>query len=252
MLKNLVVAISGSSGKIGLSFAHSILENGGCVILGDMNDRESLKVLKVYGSNRVGIFKKDLTIEKNILDFIKFGKKKFKIINAAVHCAYPRNKNWGKEIQDLKMSDLSINLSLQLGGAIIFSKVFMEYFLNTKQGNLIHISSIQGFASPKFKHYSGTNMSSPIEYSAIKAGIISITKYLAKYYKSKNIRVNCISPGGIVDNQPKNFLKKYNEECNFKGMLNPTDLNGALIFLLSNSSKFINGQNLIIDDGWSL
>ena len=77
----------------------------------------------------------------------------------------------------------------------------MKTFLKQKVGNLILISSIQGTQAPKFEHYKNLNMTSPIEYSAIKSGIISITKYLSKYYKNKNIRVNCVSPGGIDDKQ---------------------------------------------------
>ena len=95
-------------------------------------------------------------------------------------------------------------------------------------------------------------MNSPIEYTAIKSGTIGISKWLAKYYKNKNIRVNCISPGGILDNQDKSFLRKYKNSCLSKGMLEPRDLSGAIVFLLSDNSKYINGQNLIVDDGWSI
>jgi len=116
----------------------------------------------------------------------------------------------------------------------------------------VHISSIQGVTTPKFDQYKGTQMNSPIEYSAIKSGVIAITRYLAKYYKNKNIRVNCISPGGILDGQPESFLYNYAKNCNSKGMLDSKDLSGALTFLLSESSQFINGQNIIVDDGWSL
>ena len=70
-------------------------------------------------------------------------------------------------------------------------------------------------------------MNSPIEYSAIKSGVIAITRYLAKYLKKENIRVNCISPGGILSGQPENFLKKYNNDCSSKGMLDSSDLVGA-------------------------
>ena len=146
---------------------------------------------------------------------------------------------------------LKEDLFNQLGVAILFSQKFVNYFKN-KTGHLIHISSIQGISAPKFEHYSGTNMVSPIEYSAIKSGVISITKYLAKYLKNSNIRVNCISPGGIIGGQPKSFIEKYKSSCLSKGMLDPYDISGALIFLLSNKSSYINGQNIIIDDGWSL
>ena len=95
-------------------------------------------------------------------------------------------------------------------------------------------------------------MTSPIEYSAIKAGIISITKWLAKYYKNKNIRVNCISPGGIFDHQNDEFIKKYRNSCTNIGLLEANQISSLILFLLSNNSKAINGQNLIVDDGWSL
>jgi len=116
----------------------------------------------------------------------------------------------------------------------------------------VHVSSIQGLFSPKFEHYEGTTMVSPIEYSAIKSGVVSITKYLAKYCKGENIRINAICPGGILDKQPSSFLEKYKNSCSQKGMLDPKDINGALVFLLSDNSKYITGQAIVIDDGWSL
>ena len=73
-----------------------------------------------------------------------------------------------------------------------------------------------------------------------------------EYFKKEKIRVNAISPGGILDSQPKDFLKKYNQQCLTKGMLDKQDLNGVLIFLLSDMSRYINGQNIIVDDGFSL
>ena len=96
-------------------------------------------------------------------------------------------------------------------------------------------------------------MSSPIEYSAIKSGIISITKYLAKYYSKKNLKINCLSPGGIKDNlQKKKFIRNYKKECNSKGLLDPKDVVNTINFLLSEKSNFISGQNIVIDDGYSL
>jgi NAD(P)-dependent dehydrogenase (short-subunit alcohol dehydrogenase family) len=95
-------------------------------------------------------------------------------------------------------------------------------------------------------------MVSPIEYSAIKSGLISVTRYLAKYYQGMNIRVNCISPGGILDNQPDKFLHKYRASCNDKGMLDAEDLNGSIVYLLSDYSRYVTGQNIVVDDGWSL
>ena len=95
-------------------------------------------------------------------------------------------------------------------------------------------------------------MTSPVEYSVIKSGIISLTSYLAKLYKKNKININCVSPGGIKDKQHKKFIKRYKDSCGTKGLLDAKDIVGTITFLLSNSSKFINGQNIIVDDGWSL
>jgi NAD(P)-dependent dehydrogenase (short-subunit alcohol dehydrogenase family) len=119
-------------------------------------------------------------------------------------------------------------------------------------GHLVHVGSIQGIAAPKFEHYEGTDMTSPVEYTAVKHGVVGLTKYLAKYLSGTGIRVNCISPGGIENGQPEQFLSRYREDCTSKGMLAPEDLTGALRFLLSDQSTYVNGQNIIVDDGWSL
>ena len=95
-------------------------------------------------------------------------------------------------------------------------------------------------------------MINPLEYGVIKSGIIYMTKYLAKYLKNKNIRVNCISPGGILSEQPKKFKLRYKIDTLNKGLLDPQDIFGLIEFLSSDRSKYINGQNIIIDDGWSL
>ena len=79
-----------------------------------------------------------------------------------------------------------------------------------------------------------------------------MTKYFASYYKGKGIRANSISPGGILNDQPSEFISSYNKECLSKGMLSENDVAGVLIFLLSDASSYINGQNFIVDDGFTL
>ena len=106
--------------------------------------------------------------------------------------------------------------------------------------------------APRFELYNNTEMTMPVEYAAIKSALIHFTKYLAKYLKGKNIRVNSISPGGILDNQPEEFLLKYKKFCLNKGMLDPNNISGTLNFLLSDMSELINGQNIVVDDGFAL
>lgn len=252
MLNNSTVVISGGAGLIGSAFSMAIVENGGKVIIGDINNELGNKIASDLGNQNALFVEGNITDPSSIEKLLKKGLERFGKVDAAVHCAYPVSKQWGKSFEDLEPKDLGIDLSNQLGGAIIFSQKMIHHFRKQGYGNLIHISSIQGVAAPKFEHYEGTKLMSPIEYSAIKAGIIAVTKYLAKYCKDQNIKVNCISPGGILNSQPKTFLKRYSKDCVSKGMLDPEDLIGTLIFLLSEDSKYISGQNIIVDDGWTL
>ena len=250
-LNELVVVISGGGGRIGSAFAKSIVANGGKVALGDVNDNTKNLILDL-GKENAFFVKADLTETKNIQNFIDLVLNKFGKIDGAIHCSYPTSNQWGTKFENLDQQLLNEDLCSQIGGAIIFSQQLIKYFIENGGGNLIHISSILGNSAPKFSHYKGTKMVSPIEYGAIKSGIISITRYLAKYCKGKNIRVNCISPGGIFSSQPKSFIDKYKSDCISKGMLDPDDVSGTMLFLLSEQSRYINGQNLIVDDGWIL
>mgnify|MGYP005991540017 CR=1 FL=1 len=242
-LKKKVIIVTGANGRIGTQIVKDLTKQKAIVISFDSSKPKK---------NLDNLFKLDVKNEKNIEIFFDKIKKKYNKIDCLVHCAYPRTKDWGTRFENLKYNSLSKNLSMQLGGTIILAQKIFNIFKSQNFGNLILLSSIQGISAPKFEHYKGTNMSSPIEYGAIKSGIISITKYLAKSVRKTRIKVNCISPGGILDNQPANFLKAYKKSCNSKGMLDPKDVSNAVLFLFDDSSKYINGQNIIVDDGWSL
>ena len=247
-----VVLITGGAGRIGSSLARDLANQRHKIILGDINITKLKELKKNLNTKDIEIFKDDLTKKKGIDRFIKFALKKFKKIDVAVHCLYPKSKTWGSKLENLNEKYLKEDLTNQLAGTIIFCQRITKYFNEVKKGNLILVSSIHGVQPPKFEHYKNLNMASPIEYSVIKSGIISITRYLSKYYKKRNLRINCVSPGGIKDNQLKLFTKRYKKSCNSKGLLKGNDVSKLIMFLISNDAKYIYGQNLIVDDGWSL
>ena len=252
VLEDNVVAITGSAGLIGTAFAKAIIENSGKVIVGDISEERGKALQSELGDDNALFVKVNTSDTESIDNFLQSGKDHFDKIDSAIHCAYPRSEQWGTKFEELEVYGLKEDLFHQLGGAILFSQRMIAFYRKQGYGNLIHVSSIQGVAAPKFEHYEGTKMVSPIEYSAIKAGIISITRYLAKYCKGQSIRVNSISPGGILDNQPEVFIEKYNNTCTSKGMMDAKDLNGTIVYLLSSMSQCINGHNIVIDDGWVL
>ena len=256
MLKNKVVVITGGAGLIGKEFVKAVVEQNGIAIIADIDKKIGKEVKKTLSkelkTKNIKFVKLDITSKKSIKKCIDKLDKRYEKIDALVNNAYPRNKNYGKYFFDVKYDDFVENVGLNLGGYFLTSQQFAKYFKKQNYGNIINISSIYGVVAPKFEIYNGTTMSVPVEYANIKSALIHLTKYMAKYFKTMNIRVNSLSPGGILDNQPKNFLEAYKKECLSKGMLDKEDLKGTLVYLLSDMSRFVNGQNIIVDDGFSV
>ena len=249
MKKNNIIII-GAAGRLGKSFIKYFnKENNRRIIAIDILSSTDWSELNI---DVIEYFSLDITKSISLKNIINKIHKKHGTIESVVNTSYPKNKNYGKSLDQTTIDDFNEHVSMHLGGYFNVMKLFIEYFKNQKFGNIVNIASIQGIMPPKFDHYKGTDMVSPIEYTAAKSGIISITKYLAKYNKDKNIRINCISPGGIYANQPESFTIEYQKSCLSKGLLDANDINGTIEFLLSNKSTYINGQNIIIDDGWSL
>lgn len=256
MLKNKVIIVTGGAGLIGCEFIKSIIGNNGIAIIADINEESGNKVKqqlsKELDTVNIDFVQLDITSKESLQNCIQYLDKKYNRIDALVNNAYPRNKNFGKAFWEVEYNDFVDNMGQNLGGYFITSQQLSLYFKEQGYGNIINISSIYGIIAPRFELYDNTSMDMPVEYAAIKAGLNHLTKYMAKYFKNLNIRVNTISPGGILDNQPKQFLDAYRGKCSAKGMLNAEDLNGTLIYLLSDMSTFVNGQNLVVDDGFTL
>ena len=256
LLDGKVIVITGGAGLIGQEFAKAVMSQGGIAVIADIDEERMQYTVKElaqkFPSGKIDVFKLNVTSKDSLQECIDYVDYKYKKIDALINNAYPRNKNYGRHFFDVEYDDFVENLGMNLGGCIIPSQLFSLYFQKQGYGNIINISSIYGVIAPKFEIYDNTEMTMPVEYAAIKSGMLHLTKYMAKYFKGKNIRVNAISPGGILDSQPRKFLSEYNQQCSTKGMLDPKDLNGALIFLLSDMSSYINGQNIVVDDGFTL
>jgi len=256
MLSNQVIVITGGAGLIGQEFVKAVVEQNGIAIIADINEDVGEKVKESLSqelnTQNIDFIKLDITSKDSLQNCIDYLDNTYGKIDALVNNAYPRNKNYARHFFDVEYNDFVENIGLNLGGYFTTSQQFAKYFQTQGYGNIINISSIYGVVAPKFEIYEGTKMTTPIEYAAIKSALIHMTKYMAKYFKGMSIRVNTISPGGIFDSQPDSFLNNYKEKCTSKGMLNKTDLKGTLVYLLSDMSKYVNGQNIVVDDGFCL
>lgn len=256
MLKDKVIVVTGGAGLIGQEFVSAVVEQHGVAIIADINGEVGTQVKyqlrDKLGSSSIDFVSLDITSKKSISEMIDVLHSRYGRIDALVNNAYPRNKKYGEHFFNVEYSDFCENLSLNLGGYFLVSQQLAGYFQKQGRGNIINISSIYGLMAPKFEVYENTTMTMPVEYAAIKSSIIHLTKYMAKYFKGMNIRVNTLSPGGILDKQPEAFLRAYRKQCVNKGMLDKSDVRGTLIYLLSDLSTYVNGQNIVVDDGFSL
>lgn len=117
-------------------------------------------------------------------------------------------------------------------------------------GTIINISSMMGMFGPDLSNYEGTNMGIPMpDYFFHKGGLITLTRYLARVLADKKIRVNCISPGGLLGGQPERFLQNYNKKVPVGRMATHDDIKGVVVFLASAASAYINGENILMDGG---
>ncbi len=256
MLKDQVIVVTGGAGRLGKEFIKSISLNEGVGIIADIDveygEKIRLELIEATNNKNIEFFETNITSLKSITQLITSLHTKYGRIDALVNNAYPRNKNYGRKFEDVEYSDFCENINSQLGGYFLISQQFASYFKSQGYGKIVNISSIYGVIAPRFEIYENTEMTTPVEYAMIKSALIQLTKYLAKYYKGDNIKVNCISPGGILAGQPDSFLESYKNFSLSKGMLDPQDISGVLLFLLSSMGEYINGQNIIVDDGFSL
>jgi len=264
MVENKVVVVTGGLGFLGKTFAEAIISNGGTVILADLLNSNSEDIIQSLsqktGNNNVHYFELDITSKDSILRLISYFSQKLGKIDAWVNNAFLRiskvsievKREYSSSFFDFEYEDLYESVGLNMGGTFLCSQQVSKYFIEQGHGNIINVASIYGIVAPRFEVYESTGMTMPVDYAMIKAGTIQFTRYLAKFLKGKNIRVNTLSPGGVFNNQPEPFVESYKEYAMNKGMLDKRDICGALLFLISNNSEYITGQNIVVDDGWTL
>lgn len=256
-LKDKTIIITGGAGLLGSAFSKACAKSKANLIVVDIDEKKGnhlVETLKKETINDSIIFQKcDITNSSDIQILIDKIYGEFGRIDALVNNAYPRNKNYGKVFEDVDYKDFCENVNMHLGGYFLMMQHVAKVMMKQNYGTIINMASIYGFAAPRFEIYEGTKMTVPVEYAAIKGAIINLTRYLASYLGRYNIRVNAISPGGVYDKQPENFVKSYSKKVVLGNrMADVDDLTNVLTFLLSDSSKYITGQNYVVDGGWSL
>ncbi len=242
ILKDKIIVVTGGNGLLGKAYIHDIIKKGGIPINLDINHETDMKLNNI---------KFDLTNDNSIKESIDVIMKKYGRIDGLVNNAYPRTKDWGNKFEDVTPESFSKNVDIQLSRIFALSKPILEIMKNQKEGSLVNIASIYGVVGNDFTVYDNTPLTSAPAYSAIKGGLINFTRFIASYFGKYNVRCNCVSPGGIFDHQNEIFVKQYEYKVPMKRMGTPEDIAPSVSFLLSDESKYITGQNIVVDGGWT-
>jgi len=243
-LKNKVILVTGGSGLLGRAMIQHIREHEGTAINGD---------IAVENNIEQGTIHLDITDSESIAAGVKSIIKQYGRIDGLVNNAYPRTADWGNRFEDVTLESWRENVDGQLNRVFEISQLVLEQMKNNKiKGAVVNIASIYGVLGNDFTVYEGTDLTSPAAYAAIKGGVVNFTRYLAAYYGPHNIRVNCVSPGGIFNHQPEPFVRNYEKKVPLKRMGKPEDIAPAVSFLLSDAAAYVTGHNLMVDGGWSV
>lgn len=253
-LDGKIAIILGGTGLIGREISVAFCEAGARTIILDLNEKkgEALQNKLVKNGHFCEFINCDLTEISQTRDILVKINKKYGRIDAAVNTFYPRTEDWGNNVEKVTSESWSKNVDMHMNAYCMISKYLADIMkANGTGGSIINIGSIYGLVGPDFGVYDNTTITNPPAYSAIKAGIINFTRYVASYYGKYSIRANSICPGGIFDNQDKEFVKNYIKRTPLGRMGNPGDIATTCVFIASDAASYITGATIMVDGGWT-
>lgn len=249
-LSGRVAVVSGGAGLYGTQISTALAEAGAHVVIAarNQNHAEAVVALLRQRSLQVDALPLDLAEEQSIAALrdrvVRVLGKVDILVNNAVH-------RQGGTIERTTREDWEATARVNGTGLFLMCKYFGAQMVAQQGGVIVNIGSIHGVVAPDFAVYGETGMTSPAFYAYDKGGLIQFTRYLATYYAPHGIRVNCLSPGGLFDNQPAEFVHNYTRRTPLGRMAGSNDLKGAIVFLASDASAYVTGINLLVDGGWT-
>jgi len=265
-----IALIFGGNGYLGKEFCKSLLEYGAKVYCCDININKTTEIKKLQDtfSEKFQLIKIDATDKNELIKFKDNIINKDKRVDILVNATTMKGKDFYEPFEKVSLDGWNIGLLGNLTIPFLTIQTFISLMKKQRSGSIINISSHYGIIGNDQRIYEGSNLNKVYAkesynkknriyshgvYNAAKGGLINFTRYLAAYYGEYNIRVNCISPGGVYHkDENEDFLKKYSAKVPLGRKANLDEINGALIFLASNASSYVTGHNLVVDGGYTI
>ena len=261
-LANKVVVVTGGAGLLGQVFCQALVDVGAHVAIVDLNLESAETVAKRINKSdaqKVVAFGSDITSPESVTQMVANVVKQLGRIDVLVNNAASKGSSldaFFESFEDYSLKTWREVMSVNIDGLFLVAQAVGKQMKKQGGGSIIQTSSIYGVVAPDQRIYEGSEyngrpINTPAVYSASKSAVNGLTNYLATYWASSKIRVNSLTPGGIASGQNSEFNKKYSNRVPLGRMGEATELVGALIYLASDASSYVTGQNLIVDGGLS-
>jgi NAD(P)-dependent dehydrogenase (short-subunit alcohol dehydrogenase family) len=265
-LSGRVAVVTGGAGLLGAEFCKTLAEAGAAVAVVDLNASASQAVagtLTKSGYKSLAVAA-DITNPDSVNVLVEkvvsvFGRLDILVNSAALDPKFDAD-TLKKGItpgafEDYPLDQWNAALGVNLTGMFLVTQACVRPMIEKgKKGSIINICSTYGLNGPDQRIYikGGERVAfKPVYYTVTKAGVIGFTKYLAAYYAETEIRVNALTPGGVFNNHEEYFVKNYSAKTILGRMAKKDEMNGALLFLASDASSYMTGNNVIVDGGWT-
>ncbi len=264
-----VALITGGAGLMGPEHAAALLDIGARVVLADINaealERVSADLRDTWGADQVTTLQMDVTSENSILKGktaieAAFGPVEILVNNAAID---PKVEAGSDVLERSRLEQFSrqqwdLEIAVGLTGAYLCAKVFGSAMAARGRGVILNVASDLSVFAPDQRLYRKEGLPEdrqpvkPVTYSVIKTGLIGLTRYLAGYWAGQGVRTNAISPGGVYNGQPDEFVARLTSLIPLGRMAEKDEYRAAVQFLCSDASRYMTGQNVVIDGGRSI
>jgi len=254
-LDGKVIVMTGAAGILGAAAVARFIEAGARVCALDISD----SVLDKLGPAHDQLMKLPVNVadRNSLLAAHAAVTGRWGIANVLLNNAATKSENFFTPFEDFPLEDWNEVMAVNLTGAMLCSQVFGSPMAQRGSGAVVNTLSIYGIVAPDQRIYEGSQylgrpINTPAIYSASKAGLWGLTKYLASYWGEKGVRVNAVTPGGVFSGQNDTFVRNYSSRVPLGHMASDRDIANAMCFLASDASEYVNGHNLVVDGGWTV